>query len=135
MNWVYSTGTEKPERVPMIEQIEPEAEFSPPLPGSYWSSTSRRTASQIPPQPVTNEAKHLEVGSSSVVLTVYTAEIDVELSQRISAGLHRSTKKNPPRALTYELIYVCRPPLHQSPSMLICLSDGEGRVRREQERG
>ena len=108
MNRVYSAGTETPEQIPVVEQIKPKAKFSSLLPGSLWSSTSRRTASPLHSQSVTAEVGHLEVGRSSVVLTIFTAEVNVSLSQKLSAELHRSTKKNPPRALKYELIYVCR---------------------------
>lgn len=81
MNWVYSARTEKPRQTLV---------------------TGPRAGS---------EAKSLQVGRSQVVLAVFTAEVDVRLSQKISTELYRSTKKNPPRTLKYELIYVC-PPLH-----------------------
>ena len=85
MNWVYSTGTEKPKQALVVEQIKP---------GTI------------------NEAEYLKVNQSSVVLTIFTAEVDVKLSQKVSGELLRSTRKNPPRALKYELIYVRRrPPL------------------------
>jgi len=109
MNWVYSTGTEKPEQVPAIEQTKHKAGFFSSLFGLGGGSTPQRAASPLPPQPVINEAEYLKVGQSSVVLTIFTAEVEVKLSQKISVELHRSTKKNPPRALKYELIYVCRP--------------------------
>ena len=129
MNWVYSTGTEKPKPVPVIEQIKPKTGFFSSLFGLGGnSSTPSRAASPLPPQPVIDEAEYLKVGQSSVVLTIFTAEVDVKLSQKISTELHRSTKKNPPRALKYELIYVGRPSPRQSSEMLISLSDGKGRV-------
>lgn len=110
MNWVYSAGTEKPKQVPVVEQIKKTGFFSS-LFGLGGSSTPQRAASPLPPQPAVNEAEYLEVGKSSVVLTIFTAEVDVKLNQKISTELHRSTKKNPPRTLKYELIYVCHPPL------------------------
>jgi len=109
MNWVYSTGTERPKQVPVIEQIKHKAGFFSSLFGLGGNSTPQRAASPLPPQPVINEAEYLKVGQSSVVLTIFTAQVDVKLSQKVSVELHRSTKKNPPRALTYELIYVCLP--------------------------
>jgi len=42
---------------------------------------------------------------STVDLTVFTAEVKVELDNELSAGLLRSTKKQPPSQLTYSLIY------------------------------
>jgi hypothetical protein len=110
MNWVYSTGTEKPKQVSIIEEVKSKAGFFSSLFGLGGGSTPQRAASPLPPQPIINEADYLKVGQSGVVLTIFTAEVDVKLSQKISAELHRSTKKNPPRALKYELIYVCHPP-------------------------
>jgi len=77
MNWVHLTGTEKFGQALVAGRVE-----------------------------VFDDAWYLEVGQSSVVLTIFTAEVDVKLSEKMSAELHRSTKKNPPRALKYELIYV-----------------------------
>ena len=100
MNWVYSTGTEKPRQVPVIEKIKPEVRIS----------SSKQTGPPPPPQPVINEAKYLEVGQSSVQLTIFTADVDVNPSQKLLGELYRSTKKYPPSTLKYELIYVCHPP-------------------------
>ena len=101
MNWVYSTGTEKPKQAPVIEKIKPEARIS----------SSKQTAPPSP-QPVISEAKYLEVGQSSVQLTIFTADVDVKPSQELLRELYRSTKKFPPSSLKYELIYVCHPPSH-----------------------
>ena len=104
MNWVYSTGTEKPKQIPVIEQIKPKTGFL-----SFFSlggsSTPQRAPSPLP-QPAIDEAEYLEVGKSSVALTIFTAEAVVELNRKISAELHRSTKKKPPRRINYNLIYV-----------------------------
>jgi hypothetical protein len=107
MNWIYSTGTEKTE-VPIVEHIEPDAGMSS-LFGPDGSSTLQPTTSPSAHQLVINEAEYLEVGQSSAVLTIFTAEADVELSQKISAELRRSTQKNPPREVEYKLIYVRHP--------------------------
>lgn len=106
MKWVYSAGTEKPNPAPVNEQIKPKAGFFSLF--GFGGSTPQRTPSPLPPQPIISEAEYLKVDQSSVVLRIFTAEVDVKLSQKISAELHRSTKKNPPRALKYELIYVRR---------------------------
>ena len=110
MNWVYSTGTEKPKQPPVIEQIKPKAGFFSSLLGLGGSNTPQRAPSPLSPQPALNEAEYLKVGHSSVMLTIFTAEVDVELGQKISTELHRATKKNPPRTLKYELIYVSHTP-------------------------
>ncbi|KAF9644423.1 hypothetical protein BDM02DRAFT_3272450 [Thelephora ganbajun] len=104
MNWVYSTGTEKPKPVPIIEQIKSKTGFFSSLFGLSGGSTPQRAPSPLPQLAIT-EAEYLKVGQSTVVLAIFTAEVDVKLSQKISVELHRSTKKNPPRALKYELIY------------------------------
>ena len=127
MNWVYSTGTERPKQVPVVEQIKHKTGFFSSLFGLGGGNTPQRATSPLPPQPAINETEYLEVGQSSVVLTIFTAEVDVKLNKKISTELHRSTKKNPPRALKYELIYVCNPP-YRFPTVLIRLSDREGRV-------
>ena len=114
MNWVYSTGTEKPKQAPVVEQIKSKTGFFSSLFGLGGSNTPQRAPSPLPPQPAINEAEYLKVGQSSVVLTIFTAEVDVKLSQKVSAEIHRSTKKNPPRALKYELIYVGHPFLYAS---------------------
>ena len=102
MNWVYSTGLEKPRQAPVIEQAKPEARFS----------SSKQTTPPPPPQPVISEAKYLEIGQSSVQLTIFTADVDAKPSEKLKGELYRSTKKSPPSTLKYELIYVCHPPSH-----------------------
>ena len=132
MRWVYSAGTEKPKPIPVIEQVKPKAGFLSLF--RIGGRTPRRAPSLLPPPPVIDETEHLKVDQSSIVLTIFTADVEVKLSQKVSAELLRSTKKNPPRALKYELIYVSPPssllPYHVS-EMLICLSDRKGRIRRE----
>ena len=110
MNWVYSTGTEKPKQIPVIEQIKSATGVSSSPLGLGGSGAPRRAASPPPPQTVISEAGYLKVGQSSVTLTIFTAEVDVNLSEKLSAEIRRSTKKNPPSALKYEFIYVRGPP-------------------------
>lgn len=102
MKWVYSAGTE--ESKPVVERTRPKGGFFSSL-FALGGNTPQRVPTPLP-QPVVNEAEYLKVEQSSVVLRIFTAEVDVKLNQKISAELHRSTKKNPPRALKYELIYV-----------------------------
>jgi hypothetical protein len=103
MKWVYTAGTEKPKPILTTEQIKPKPGFFSLF--GFGGNTPQRTPSPLPP-PVINESEYLKIDQSSVVLTIFTAEVDVKLNQKISAELHRSTKKNPPRALKYDLIYV-----------------------------
>jgi hypothetical protein len=134
MKWVYSVGTEKPKPLPVIEQIKPRTGFFSSLFG-FSGNTPQRVPSPLPPQPVINESEYLKVDQSSVVLRIFTAEVGVKLNQKISAELHRSTKKNPPRTLKYELIYVSRHPSTPTIKEVNASSDRKGRIRCEQERG
>jgi len=103
MDSVYSTGIGRTKQVPTIE---PEAVFFS-LPG-LGEEVSQR-ASPPPTQSVVSEEGRLKVAQFSVVLTIFTAEVDVNIDQKLSAELHRSMRKNPPRTIKYELIYVCNP--------------------------
>ena len=126
MKWVYSAGTEKPKPPPVVEPIKPKAGFFSLF--GFGGNTPQRSSTPIPPQPVIDESEYLKVDQSSVVLTIFTAEVDVKLNQKISTELHRSTKKNPPRALKYELIYVSRPFPRQLSDELMRLPDGKGGI-------
>lgn len=133
MKWVYSAGTEKPKPVPVVEQMKPKTGFFSSLFG-ISGNTPQRGPSPMP-QPIVDETEYLKVDQSSVVLAIFTGTVDVKLNQKISTELHRSTKKNPPRVLKYELIYVGRPFKRQSEEKLMRLPDRKGRIRCEQERG
>lgn len=111
MKWVYTVGTEKPQPV-VVEQIKQKA-------GGFFSSLFSGLAGvNTPPRaptplvtPIVEEIDLLSVNESNVVLTIFTAEVDVQLTKKMSAELHRSTKKNPPPKVKYQLIYVSPTPL------------------------
>jgi hypothetical protein len=48
----------------------------------------------------------LEAVSSNIVLTIFAANVDVRVDEKMTVELLRATKKNPPSRLRYELIYV-----------------------------
>ena len=104
MDSVYSTGMGKPKQTP---KIEPEAVFFS-LSG-LGEGIPQQVSPPPPTQPIIDEAGCLRVAQFSVVLTIFTAEVEVSLDQKLSAELHRSMRKSPPRTLKYELIYVCNP--------------------------
>lgn len=54
-----------------------------------------------------------------MTLSVFSAEVDVKLNMKMASELHRSTKKNPPSKLKYELIYVGSQPSHVKSGVLI----------------
>lgn len=64
------------------------------------------------PEPTTEEEdakeqqKLLQINETSVVLAVFSADVDVTLDERMKRELLRATKKNAPQKMRYELIYV-----------------------------
>jgi hypothetical protein len=44
--------------------------------------------------------------TTSLSLSIFSANVDVQLEQKLVKALHRSTLKDPPTKLKYELIYV-----------------------------
>lgn len=102
--------------------------FFSPLPGSEESPTPQGTLTQAP---VThNEYIHLlEVNSSNIDLTIFTAFIDVRVDKKMAGELLRATKKDPPSRLRYELIFVSFTVVKHFPKIgPYSCSDGEGRV-------
>jgi Protein of unknown function (DUF3684) len=106
MNWVYTVGSEKPQPV-VIEQIKRKT-------GGFFSSLFSSLGGANPPQrtptptitPAVNEADLVKINESNVVLSIFTPEVDVQLTKKMSAEMHWSTKKNPPSKVKYQLIYV-----------------------------
>ena len=108
MQWVYMAGTEKP---------QPKKE--PPKPatggGGFFSSLfSSITGSGAPsrtmtPTPAPSPVPQIDprtIVESNVVLSIFAADVVVRLDKKMITELNRSTKKNPPTRMKYELIYV-----------------------------
>ena len=110
MGCVYRIGTKKTKQISSIKKAKPKTKFFSSLFGSGDNSTPQHGPSTSSPGLI-DEAAYLELDHSSVELTIFMAEVDVKLSPKILAELHRSMRKNPPRTLKYELIYVCHPPM------------------------
>ena len=73
--------------------------------GSFFSSNQpppQQGTPTLPQQPGDPTRLH----RTAVDLTVFTAEVRVELDEKRSTELRRSTKKQPPSWLKYRLIYV-----------------------------
>ncbi|KAN0125288.1 Protein of unknown function (DUF3684) domain containing protein [Lactarius tabidus] len=103
--WVYTVGSEKP-RTDTLKVVSPQASgfFSSLFAGFGGSPSPRRSptpAPVIPKEPI----NLLDAPLSSVVLTIFGANVDVRLDKKMTAELLRSTKKNPPSRIRYELIY------------------------------
>jgi alpha-D-ribose 1-methylphosphonate 5-triphosphate synthase subunit PhnH len=69
---------------------------------SFSATPPQRSDLQLPEE-VTNP---LSIDETSVSLSIFSADVAVRLDRKLSVELHRSTKKNPPNKLKYELIYV-----------------------------
>ena len=110
VRWVYTVGSEKPSATPRTDNLKAVTNqasnfFSSLFSGFGASSTPRRTPTPVPVAPK-ESINLLEANSSDVVLTIFAANVDVRLNKKMTAELLRSTKKNPPSRLRYELIYV-----------------------------
>ena len=121
MRWVYSAGTEKPKLISVTDQMKPSPSFFSFL--GFGGNTPRRAPSPSPLLGLT-EADYLEVEQSNVMLTIFTAEVDVNLPPEISEGLRKSMKKEPPLTLEYDMIYVSYLPQYRS--QLISFPDRKG---------
>ena len=108
VRWVYSVGTEKPP--PATKQMKPAV----PDGGGFFSTlfkfgsgglTPQRSPTPVPPIPK-ERVNMLEVNETGVTLTIFGADVNVKLDTKMRNELHRSTKKNPPGKLRYDLIYV-----------------------------
>lgn len=119
MQWVYAAGSSaKPRKRMTTEQQQTRKAVTSGFFSSLFSSfgaTPQRGASPLhalPEQDNTaeNEAeeqrKLLQVNETSVTLSVFSAEVNVQLDERMKKELLRATKKNPPTTMRYELIYV-----------------------------
>lgn len=102
MDHVYSA------RIGMSQQ-NPEIESQPPFFSGLGPSSLQLESSPISPRSDVKEAGYLKVAQFSVVLTIFTVEVNVDTGEKLSAELHRSMRKNPPRTLKCELVYVRNP--------------------------
>ncbi|KAK0455114.1 hypothetical protein EV421DRAFT_1887456 [Armillaria borealis] len=98
MQWVYTSSSDKPSAARSVK---------PQVHSGFFSSLFTNFVGSIPPPP--EEPKKVidprQIRVTSVALSIFSADVDVRLDKKLSAELHRSTKKNPPSKLKYELIY------------------------------
>ncbi|KAJ7594698.1 hypothetical protein C8J56DRAFT_927422 [Mycena floridula] len=109
MRYVYTSGTEKPPTPSATRRVPaPQGGFFSSLLSSFaGGSTPQRSATPLPPQEV-EVVDPLTVNETSVTLSIFSAEADVRLNKKVAAELLRSTKKKPPPAIKYELIYTAK---------------------------
>ena len=71
----------------------------------------------------------LEANSLNIVFTIFAANVDVRLDEKMTVELLRAIKKNLPSRLRYELIYVSFTVVKHILKMgSYSCSDGEGRI-------
>ena len=111
---VYDAGSSKPQILSQaMKALKPAtAAVSSGFFSSLFSSFASPSQPSTPqpmskPLPEEKRKDPMEFVKSSVVLHVFSAEVDVRLDKKMIAELQRSTKKNPPTRLRYDLIYVC----------------------------
>lgn len=108
MQWVFTSGTEKARPTPLLKPNKTAGNggfFSSLFTTIAGAATTQRPAIPMPTTPAA-VTDHLTINETSVVLSIFSADVDVRLDKKLAAELHRSTKKNPPSRLKYELIYV-----------------------------
>ena len=106
MRLVYTLGSEKPTPAKQAAKAPTSAGFFSSLFSSFsGSSTPQRPVTPIPIT-AAPEIDQTSIYESSVALSIFTADVNVRLDQKLKSELHRSTKKNPPTKMRLELIYV-----------------------------
>ncbi|RDB24786.1 hypothetical protein Hypma_008085 [Hypsizygus marmoreus] len=105
MQWVYSSGSQKRRSVAASKPKPTGSGFFSSLFTSLSGSvTPQRSSALLPTAPL----EPLKVNDTSVALSIFSAEVDVRLNKKIASELQRSTKKNPPSKIKYELIYTAK---------------------------
>ncbi|KAK2467792.1 hypothetical protein APHAL10511_000087 [Amanita phalloides] len=108
LRWIYSTWTEKPRLVtePTIHKMKSGGFFSSLI--STFSGNSKRMVPEQPAQVKSDFKDPLSINTTSLSLSVFSANVEVQLEQKMVKALHRSTLKDPPTKLRYELIYTSK---------------------------
>ncbi|KAI0279555.1 hypothetical protein BGY98DRAFT_1096042 [Russula aff. rugulosa BPL654] len=107
VRWVYTVGSEKPsapetDTLKMVKRLA--SGFFSPL-SNMFEASSVPHGTQTPVVAPKEAIDLLKADSSSVVLNIFAANVDVRLNKKMTAELLRSTLKKPPSRLRYELIY------------------------------
>lgn len=135
---VYVAGSTKPRRQQATRApSRPTAAVSSGFFSSLFSFASSTPRSPTPAPPpnaiVTKEIeqareaaeqiKLLEVTETSVLLSVFAVDVNVNLDEKMRQELQRATKKSPPSRMRLELIYVSDIPICFSNLVLNCRWD------------
>ena len=121
MQWVYSAGSSNKRRaLPVAVRDARKTVTSGFFSGlsSFFGGTPQRQPTPTPEasslqsgidEDAEEQRRLFQVNTTSVVLAVFLADVDVILDERMKRELLRATKKNAPQRLKYELIYVRSP--------------------------
>jgi hypothetical protein len=134
VRWVYTAGSEKPSATSKTDAQKTLTN----QPGEFFSLLLAGFGAPSTPSPMQpKEPINLfETTSSNIALTIFVANVDVQVDKKMTAELLRSTKKNPPSRLRYELIYVSSTVVKRILKVGSYIHlDGEGRIRLECQGG
>ena len=73
---------------------------------SALSGSAKRTVPELPVKAKPESRDPLSINTTSLSLSIFSANVDVQLEQKLVKALHRSTLKDPPTKLKYQMIYV-----------------------------
>ena len=123
MQWVYAAGSSTVAKRRLLSPAARETRKA--VASGFFSglssffgggATPQRSPSPAPEVPIRSHSleqeeadetrRLLQVNTTGVVLTVFSADVDVTLDERMRKELLRATKKNAPQRMKYELIYV-----------------------------
>jgi hypothetical protein len=104
VRWVYNVGSKNPFITYGADTLKitthQTSGFLSPQSDPFEASST--PAPILPKEPI----NLLEATSASIVLTIFAANVEVQLDKKMTGELLRSTLKKPPNQLRYELIYV-----------------------------
>lgn len=122
MRCVYTTGSSKPRQpiakpAPKVASAGVTSGFFSSLFSSFTGAPSRSPTPAIETPVASHEelaVKEIEarkklqqINETSVLLSIFGADMTVNVDDRLRRELLRATKKNPPGRMRLELIYVC----------------------------
>ena len=108
IQWVYNAGSEEPSPRPRTDTLETATYQAGGFFSRFFSSQSDMFKEPSTPAPIVPKEpiKVFKAISSNISLTIFAANVEARLDDKMTGELLRSTLKKPPSRLRYELIYV-----------------------------
>jgi hypothetical protein len=104
VRWVLNVGSENPSTTSRTDTLKATthqtSEFFSPQSDPFEASLT--PAPMVPREPI----NLFETTLSNIVLTIFVANVEVQLDNKMTGELLRSALKKPPNRLRYELIFV-----------------------------